>query len=429
MRSPNRIKILYVGPIPPEVGGQASGGVATHCWELATQAYKNGYEVYVCTNTSSSFTKDGVRVISLLSGSKLTRVAYSLKSYFTNRKKVKHLNFLTLREKVGIFYRAYLLKHILKSIKPDLIHVLHILDNVIFSLGAIENCPPIVVTEYGVGLLHEYGMHKMFGVRERGFLLSRVEEALGRANCVISASHFSKLSLLNTFRLPSRVKVKAILIPINVDKVPLLNREEEKKKMRLGNKKIIAFCGTHLPIERKGLDILLRTFDRDDYLRRNCKVLVITNEEAKAFAESFVKARNIDALILGPQPWESLVKFYNAADVFVMPSKQEGIGLVYYEALLAGVPVIGFFKSIEELEKVLGIYIGEKFDASKDDERSLAEKIKKVLNTDFDRQLLRKKVVDNLSWDAKFHEFDSIYKETLGERYGSGLCLREHIWY
>ena len=41
------------------------------------------------------------------------------------------------------------------------------------------------------------------------------------------------------------------------------------------------------------------------------------------------------------------------------------------------------------------------------------KKIIKVLNTDFDRKLIRRKVIEKLSWEAKFSEFDSIYKEVL----------------
>lgn len=80
---------------------------------------------------------------------------------------------------------------------------------------------------------------------------------------------------------------------------------------------------------------------------------------------------------------------------------------------LAGVPVVGFYKSIEELENVLGVYIGEKFNASRGGEKELANKIKKVLSIDFCRELLRQKVIDNLSWDVKFHEFESVYTEVL----------------
>ncbi|MCD6232860.1 glycosyltransferase family 4 protein [bacterium] len=416
MKSNSKIKILYIGPIPPEVGGAAAGGVATYGWELATQAQEKGYDVYILTNVNSSFTKNGIKIICWPKLNKLLRGFYGEIFCLLNKKQIDSLDFLDIKEKINISYKAFFLKKILQEVRPNLIHVLHILDDVNFSLSILENRPPLVVTEHGVALLYKYKMHKMYGIRDKRLLLKRVEGVLKRANYIISVSQFSKSSLLNTFRFPSHAKIKSILNPINANKIPLLNRKEKKQELGLRNKKVILFCGTHLPIKRKRLDIFLKTVARDEYLRRNCKVLVITNDEAKIFAQNFIIEKNIDGLVLEYQPREKLAEYYNAADIFVMPSEQEGIGLVYYEALLAGVPVIGFFRSIEELENIVGIYIGEKFDAKEENEKDLAEKIKKVLNTDFDRKLIRKRVIERLSWDAKFNEFETVYREVLANK-------------
>jgi phosphatidylinositol alpha-1,6-mannosyltransferase len=48
----------------------------------------------------------------------------------------------------------------------------------------------------------------------------------------------------------------------------------------------------------------------------------------------------------GRVPWDDLLLYYNAADVFVMPSREdppdvEGFGLVFLEANACGTPVIG----------------------------------------------------------------------------------------
>ena len=71
MKNLSKTKILYIGPIPPEVGGQSAGGIATHAWQLAVQSYKRGYEVYILAHTTSSFTKDGIKVICLPQKNKL----------------------------------------------------------------------------------------------------------------------------------------------------------------------------------------------------------------------------------------------------------------------------------------------------------------------------------------------------------------------
>jgi glycosyltransferase involved in cell wall biosynthesis len=413
IESPRKNKILYIGPIPPEAGGQSAGGVATLCWGMATQAAKRGYDVYICTNIASSCIKNGVKLIRMPSGNKWTKAIYALFFFIVNRKALKNLDFVTWRQKVNILYKACLLKRMVNSVKPDLIHVIRLLDDSIFSLRVIDKCPPIVVTDNGIGLVYECNFYKLYDFVRKELLLERIECVLNDANCVIPVSKFSGFLLLKALGLPGHKKVRVFLNPVNTDKWQLLNREEAKKTSGLEGKKVILFCAVHWPIEIKGLDTLLQTVAGDEELRKNYTLLIITNNEAKIYAQEFTKAKNIDGMILGPQPQEKLVTYYNAADIFVMPSKIDGMATVYYEALLAGIPLVGFSRNIDEFEEALDICVGEKYDSSKDNERSLAVKIKRVLGMDFDRQLLRRIVLERLSWDVRFHELDSIYQEII----------------
>lgn len=414
MKNLSKTKILYIGPIPPEVGGKSTGGIATHCWELATQAFKRGYDVYVLAeNATASFTKDGIKVISPPHGNKLVKAFYGVRSYLVNRNKLEELNFLTLKERVVMCYIAHRLKRVLKVINPDLIHVHSLVNTASLSLSIAQSRVPLVISDHGIGV-YEFGMRKIYKCKTFDYLRRKVRETSKRADYIISVSEFSKDQLLASHMIDNP-RIKAILNPLNIDKLPMLNRRQVKQELGLSDKKIILFSGVSEPIKKKKLDILLKSLAIDDYLRANCKLLVVTQGKAITFAHDFVKNEDIDALIFGPQPWDKLITFYNASDVFVMPSRVEGIGLVYEEALAVGVPVVGFPESLKELENLLGVYIGEKFDVSNEDEKALAEKIIKVLNTNFDRELMRRKVIENLSWDAKFSEFDSVYKEVLRE--------------
>ena len=414
MTNPTKTRILYIGMIPPEVGGQEAGGIATHVWELAMEAHKRGYEVHILANTISSFTKDGINVIAPPQESKLIKGFHALNQWFKiDKKSIISLDFLNLREKIGVLYQAYYLQQILESAKPDLIHVHSFRNEAPLSLSILKNRPPVVITDHGIGTVYEYDAQEVYGIKNKNYLSKIVEESAKRVNYAIIVSEFSKAQLKENFGLPDTLKIKAIPNPLNVNEIPLFNKVETREALGLKNKKVIFFSAVSHPIERKGLDILLKAFDSTEYLREKCKLLVVTNEETTSFVREFVERKNIDGLILGPQPWEKLVEYHNTADIFVMPSKIEGIGIVYEEALSTGTPIIGFPESVKELENLLGIYIGEKFDAWNEDEKMLAEKIIKVLDTDFDRELLRKKVIENLSWDAKFAEFDSIYKELL----------------
>jgi len=91
----------------------------------------------------------------------------------------------------------------------------------------------------------------------------------------------------------------------------------------------------------------------------------------------------------------------------------EGIGLAYYEALLSGVPIIGYHKSVEELQSALNLYIGEKYNSEFEGAVELAEKIKKVLDMEINREALRKAVIEHLSWKVKFREYGELYDSLL----------------
>ncbi len=403
MNSSNKIRILYIGPIPPEVGGHSAGGIAINAWQLATQANKRDYEVYILTNTTNSFIRDGIHVLRTPPRSKLLRLFLALKFYLTGGKgKINNLGSLSFKTKIYALSEADFLQKILGLVRPDIIHIHSAYNRLGLSLKVIGCSIPIVVTH------HEF---EPGAQRENNIRVS--SQVLSITDYLICVSEHSRKQL-DEFGLDYNGKLGVIYNPLDISNFPLLEREKLKQELELAGKKVAFFSGVHKPVEKKGLDVLLRTFAEDPYLSHNCCLVVKSNEEGTCYAQRFIERGEIDGRVLGLLPWGELVKYYNAADVFVMPSRAEGFGIVYAEALMAGTPVVGFHKTLKEIEDLLGIYIGEKFNASKEDENDLGNKIKKVLNTDFDRGLLRKKVIEKLSWEVKFPEFDAIYKEALG---------------
>ena len=405
MKSRDKVRILHIGPLPPEVsGGKAAGGIGTHCWQLAVNARKRGYEVYILTDGSRSFIREEVKIIGAGAENRALRIVTGLLFWLTvDKKKFHELGFLNIKDKFGVAHRAWILRKILYSVRPDIIHVHSLHNNYSLSLKLIGRNLPLVITNY------EFYP----GDGNQGDI-KIADQVLGFADYLVCISKYTRERLAE-FGLNYQGKVKVIHIPIESDRLPLLKKEKVRQELGWGDKKTVFFAGAYEPIKKKGLDILLKAFSTNRYLSDRCRLIIISNSEGRNWARKFLEGddKRIEAVISGSVPWDKMVNYYNAADVFVMPSRSEGFGIVYAEALLAGTPVVGFHKTMGEIESVLDIYIGERFDAGNEDERELSEKILKVLQTPFDRELTRSKVIEKLSWKTMFREFQSVYNEVL----------------
>jgi glycosyltransferase involved in cell wall biosynthesis len=263
---------------------------------------------------------------------------------------------------------------------------------------------PIIITDHGAANMVR---------NERDAL--QVSNSLSIASHVICVSKHIK-DRLEKLGIHYPKKTTIIYNPVMVNELPQLNRG--KLNNRHCRKQVILFSGVSRPIEGKRLDVLLKAYFNDDYLRNRCRLVIITAGEGLNYAKNFIAhtcrtQKSIDTLVLGPLPRNEFLKYYGLADVLVSPSVLEAFGLAYTEALSSGTPIVGSHLAVGEIERLLGIYIGEKFDVSKEGEKELAQKIVKVLDANLDRELLRRKVVENLSWKTKFKEFDNIYKEAL----------------
>jgi len=401
----SEVRILYIGPLPPEVSGvSTAGGIGTHCWELANNARRNRYNVFVLGHRSPSFSAGEVTIIDPGRRTRAAKLLGGLEFLFTaGRQKTEWLADLSLKDRIGSAFRARMLQRILASIRPDIIHV-HSLHNLhTLGLRLLPNSVPVVITN-----------HEFYPPRPSDSDATIARKALSRADYLICTSEYT-LNRLRDFGLSFEGKTKVIHNPLHPERIPLIPKKTAKRKLGWEKKKTVLFVGGYKPVEKKGLDILLRAFSADPRLADRCRVVIISNEEGQCWARRFVESGKggIDIQLLGFVTLETMVDCYNAADVFVMPSRSEGFGLVYLESLLAGTPVIGFHRTLSEVKNVLEMYVGETFDAQCEDEQALSEKINRVMDHPFDQEGVRQRVTERFSWEVMFPEFHSVYEEVL----------------
>lgn len=101
----------------------------------------------------------------------------------------------------------------------------------------------------------------------------------------------------------------------------------------------ILFCGQM--IERKGVDLLLDAFNR--LVKEGIEAqLRLVGREAKVrrLSHSLASAARERIQIMGFQDPEELPGIFASADVFALPSRHDGWGVVVNQALGAGLPII-----------------------------------------------------------------------------------------
>ncbi len=130
---------------------------------------------------------------------------------------------------------------------------------------------------------------------------------------------------------------KLFIIPPGVDVQkfnPSLSRQAARSKLGLPlNRRIILFVGQL--IKRKGLAVLIRAFRRIHRgFPSSLLVLVGDGPERTPCLNIARRLGVLDAVIFaGAHGSDTLSSFYRAADVFVLPSFQEGFGIVLLEAM------------------------------------------------------------------------------------------------
>jgi len=174
-----------------------------------------------------------------------------------------------------------------------------------------------------------------------------------RADKVISASldYVAHSSVKKYFK---RWPGKFVEIPfgVHLEKFHVLPHdiselEELRQKYGIQNKdRVIMFLGSLDKAHSfKGVDVLLRACaGNTKYQILNTKTLICGDGDLRIKYENLAKELKIEKQVIftGRVSDEDLVKYYNLADIFVLPSvdKSEAFGIVLLEAMACGVPIM-----------------------------------------------------------------------------------------
>lgn len=292
---------------------------------LAQELAKKNWDITILLPHAS-----GLAAEETLGRVKISRFRY----FFEKWENLAYVGDMSERVQKSLFYKIVFLfflaafffktRRMVKNEKPAILHAHWWIPG---GLAACWNSffsrTPYIVTLHGTDLML---------LKKSGFLRRRARRVFGRAARITVVSNFLKAELVSLF---PRTESKIAVIPMPID--PEVLRRESKADIS-GR---IVLCPARL-IEQKNLGVLLEAFAKASSEFPDAKLLIVGNGPKDAELKN--KARNLDlekkAEFLPSMSPPKLGKLYQAAEIVMLVSKNEGFGLVLVEAFLFQKPVV-----------------------------------------------------------------------------------------
>lgn len=399
------MNILMVGDTLPQ---DKPGGNGTYLWEVGQRLARSGHQVFILVerhvSTSPVYENlEGIHIYRF--GNHQDNLLVSLITRFRASRRI----FETLTENIDF----------------DLI-------NIHFALGGfgILRSPksqpmPCIFTFHGPWpresliedrkrLQDKEGLAKLVyaGRTRLSFWIKiRIERKVVQStDRFLVSSQFSKKLLIETHNVAEK---DINIISGAVDTVrfhPLKDKNKAKAALGLPPGPPIILTVRRI-VSRMGLENLIEAMRI--VLQKHQAVLVIGGTGyLKSQLEALVYKYGLEEYIklVGHIPDDQLSLYYQAADLFVLPSLScEGFGLVTLEALSSGVPVLGravggTIEILEKLDPSLLVFEGEA--------DALAKAVVTALERKFVPGHLRQFAEDNYSWNKIFPQIEEVLANT-----------------
>lgn len=259
--------------------------------------------------------------------------------------------------------------------------------------GPLATPCPFVVTIYDLSFLH---YPEAFRPWNRWYLKIFTALSARRARRVVAISESTKRDVVKMLGVPSN-RVDVAYCGVNESFHPLPAAEVANfRRERALPDRFLLYLGTLEP--RKNVPFLIRAYGRWRSAEAGIPRLVIAGAKGWHYDQIFAEVDSLgltgDVIFPGYIAHEELPWWYNAADLFVYPSRFEGFGLPVLEAMACGTPIIT--THIASLPEVAG---DAALLVSPDDETELAAAMRRVLS---DETLRQEMVIKGMAHAARF---------------------------
>ncbi|MFH0969507.1 MAG: glycosyltransferase family 4 protein [Patescibacteria group bacterium] len=252
------------------------------------------------------------------------------------------------------------------------------------------------------------------GYSERFTFLYSFIKPLVRLIWKNSSAVVSNSQGLKDLALKTNPEQEISVIPNGIDINQFVKLESQKvESLNTQNFKIL--CVTRIT-PRKGIKYLIEAFKKLSEKNDNISLQIIGDGDEKESLENLARELKIENKVefTGLVPHEKLPPYFQSADVFILPSLNEGMSNSMLEALASGLPLIatdtGGTKELLE-DEVNGFIVKMK------DSQDLADKIKIMMRN---RELRKRmgeesrKKTQNLSWEKVANQYLDLYLKING---------------
>jgi glycosyltransferase involved in cell wall biosynthesis len=244
--------------------------------------------------------------------------------------------------------------------------------------------------------------------------LSKLEEETAKnATIVVTISNYS-LEKIQKYYGIEQSKVRIVPNGVDIEKFKPMDTKEVRRQFGLGNESCVLFVGSLIP--RKGLPFLVEAAKKVVRTQADTKFLIVGDGPLRNQLYDSLKIANLSGnfKFLGNLKDSVLPAIYNCADVFVLPSIQEGQGIVLLEAQASGKPVVAFdIGGVNEAlqNRETGLLVNQ------GDVDALADALLKLLTDKALREKMgsngRKFASENFTWDICAQKMLKVYLEAL----------------
>jgi glycosyltransferase involved in cell wall biosynthesis len=157
-----------------------------------------------------------------------------------------------------------------------------------------------------------------------------------RATRIIAVSDSVKRELMDEHVPPAAIESIANGVDLELYE-PYMDKPAMRRRCRLPERNTIIYTGRLSP--EKGIDVLVRSFALL-VKTQPCQLLIIADGPEQESVVKLIAEHDLDGSVLLISRVEEVASYLKASDLFVLPSRFEGLSNALLEAMACGLPVI-----------------------------------------------------------------------------------------